>query len=457
MLAPHTSLRFPLLLPLLAAAILASGIDSASAQYRRSFGGGHHPPPERRDDDAPRKRGPYDTTGVSILEQPPHGGKVWTNHLYFVEVVHLPQETHVFVYGAAQEPLPCQAVRGTLVLQPNGTALPSRYPLNFVQPLRGEHPNHLSTTADVEQIRDGEMSVTVILENLPFPPQPGAERLSFSQPFALSRNASSITRTVYQEPTLPSATPMESTPPRVVGSSTMVVTQPRDIAEPSWYARVDYFHWNERIEGHDFVNEDGPLLTLGYARRIGFERFRGEVFGGEMDYSGGVQYDDGTSEPWLSHTDYLGVRGEYELLFEPDAWPSLTLFAGLGSRLWFRDLADGTAPSGNPVYSYRETWWTFYPYIGLERRRPADREREFFGSARIGCTAFTYEHVSWDDITLYPKIGVTGQVEAGYRGRHLFLSGFFEGMAWEESSVVRDSLQPASRLYTVGLRAGVNR
>ena len=58
-----------------------------------------------------------------------------------------------------------------------------------------------------------------------------------------------------------------------------------------------------RFEDLDLVNEDGPLFTLGYMRRNGPERFRGELFGSQVDYSGGA-FDPNTGivEPLKSHT-----------------------------------------------------------------------------------------------------------------------------------------------------------
>lgn len=226
------------------------------------------------------------------------------------------------------------------------------------------------------------------------------------------------------------------------------------LIESNWYTRVDYFHWNERLDGADFVNEDGVLLTLGYVRRVGVERFRAELFGGNMHYDGSAQYDDGSSEPLSSRTDYLGVRGEYDLLFEPKSWPAITFLAGIGTRFWVRDLRDGVTDLDNPVMGYQETWWTIYPYLGVEKRRVLADGGEFYGGGRIGLTAITLEHVSFEDIVLYPKPGILGQLEGGIRGRHLFLAAFFEAMTWGESNVVRDALQPASRMFTAGLKTG---
>ena len=81
--------------------------------------------------------------------------------------------------------------------------------------------------------------------------------------------------------------------------------------ESSWYFRQETFYWNERSDGEDFVNERGPLSTLGYVHRSGFERFRAELFGGTMAYDGGAQFIDGSYEPYHQSvgTNYLGMRG----------------------------------------------------------------------------------------------------------------------------------------------------
>mgnify|MGYP000194566641 CR=1 FL=1 len=228
------------------------------------------------------------------------------------------------------------------------------------------------------------------------------------------------------------------------------------LVESTWYTREEYFHWRERLGGEDFVNEYGLLFTLGYQRRVGPERYRAELFGGTMHYDGGAQFEDGSTEPLESKTGYLGVRGEYDFLIEPDWLPKTSLLIGVGTRFWFRDLRDGMTESGVPVLGYQEMWWTIYPYLGAETRRVLGRGPELFISSRIGCTALTYEHATFFDAVLYPKTGLTGQLEAGIRGHHFFCSAISEVFAWRQSSIARGALQPESTLFTVGLRAGVN-
>lgn len=228
------------------------------------------------------------------------------------------------------------------------------------------------------------------------------------------------------------------------------------LVESTWYTREEYFHWREEFGGVDFVNEYGLLVTLGYQRRVGSERYRAELFGGTMHYDGGAQFEDGSTEPLESKTGYLGVRGEYDFLIEPDWLPKTSLLIGVGTRFWYRDLRDGMTESRVPVLGYQETWWTIYPYLGVETRRGVDQRPELFISSRIGCTAITYEHATFFDAVLYPKTGLTGQLEAGIRGRRFFCSAISEVFAWRQSAIARGALQPQSTLFTVGLKAGVN-
>lgn len=285
-------------------------------------------------------------------------------------------------------------------------------------------------------------------------PTAAQEFVSGSPPLAGSVESWMAASTPQPVAPLPVSLTPPSSPPRDPVPAGGPIESPGQPVESSWSGRIDYFHWNERLDGRDFVNESGPLVTLSYVRRVGPERFRAELFGGSVEYSAEMDCG-GTPDPLLSDTNYMGVRGEYDLVYDPEWWPIASLFVGAGTRFWFRDLPDATTASGIPIWGYQETWWTVFPYVGLETRRSPDVcDLEFFGSGRIGATAVTYEHVSWDDVTLYPKLGVMGQLELGLRGPRLFLSGYFEAMTWGESDVVRDCWQPRSAMITVGLRSG---
>jgi hypothetical protein len=228
------------------------------------------------------------------------------------------------------------------------------------------------------------------------------------------------------------------------------------VIESTWYYRLDAFYWNERGDGGASVNEAGPLSTIGYLRRSGPERFRFELFGGTVSYDGAAMYNNGTEEPYhqANGTDYLGIRGEYELLIEPAAWSRVRLLAGVGTRFWFRDLQDAVTPSGNEVAGYQESWWTFYPYVGLETKESDEPGLKWFGSARFGITPLTHQYATYFDTVVYPRCGVTGRAELGVYFQRLWASAVVEVMTWSESADVEGTFQPASRMLTIGGQLG---
>jgi hypothetical protein len=295
----------------------------------------------------------------------------------------------------------------------------------------------------------------------PLPAQPGPPPLASASPQPFGQ-LSAPTGPIYAPAPIPAPAPMPQRDSTQYQYQVVPATAPATVAPPvidqfresTWYTRIDYYHWNERLDGADFVNEDGALATLGYEHRTGVERYRGELFGSTVNYAGSAQFPDGSSDPLHSTTKYLGLRAEYDLLIEPEGLLQVSFFAGLGTRFWIRDMKDDVSDNGFLVQGYQETWWTIYPYLGIERRRTHTDDIEFYYSARIGCTPITYQRVVDFDTTLYPKCGLTGQLEAGLRGRRFLLSACFEGMGWSQSEVVRDSLQPASSFLTVGIKAG---
>ena len=222
-----------------------------------------------------------------------------------------------------------------------------------------------------------------------------------------------------------------------------------------WYVRFDYFLWNERSGGSELDSEHGTLYTLGCSRRFGADRFCAELFTGTMNFSGA----DAIGDPVNSTTSYLGVRGEYEWVWDMNlhGCPPVTVFAGIGTRFWIRDIKDGTIlSSGDFSPGHQETWWTLYPYLGLEKRWPCNFGEEIYARGRLGCTVFTYEFADLDEGTpLYPRPDLTGQVEVGFRHDQLFIAAYFEAMTWNESPSVRSAFQPVSQMFTTGLKLGL--
>ena len=301
---------------------------------------------------------------------------------------------------------------------------------------------------------------------VPLPPQPDTPLRSLPSTWAAPAPSAS--------PGLPAGMPPGSVPSNPVGPvgpsyvpATPSYNSPTQVYTPNYvtpspaglpascYTRIDYFHWNERIAGQDFVNESGALFTLGYERRVGYERFRGELFGGDVHYNGYGQFDDGSLESLPSNTGYLGLRGEYELMLAPDAWQGgLAFMVGVGSRFWIRDLHDGVTDLGNPVYGYEETWWTIYPYLGMETNTDFRDGLTFYTESRVGMTAITYDYATIGDRPLWPRPGVMANLEIGLRGQRFYVAARAEVMSWEQSSTVQDAFQPHSIMYTVGGRLG---
>jgi hypothetical protein len=277
-------------------------------------------------------------------------------------------------------------------------------------------------------------------------PAPGEDAHRYDNPYAANAGVS-----ISQNPYASAAMPKPESTMAAAGVPTITVGPPEKLSESTLYVREEAFFWHESI-GDNNVDESGPLTTLGYMHRNGCERWRMELFGGSMNYDGFAQYDDGSTENYSqsSGTNYLGLRGEYELLIEPTCWDFLRFSIGLGTRFWIRDLKDSVTPSGSYVSGYQECWWTFYPYIGLETRESSEPGIHFYGSMRVGFTPLTYESIAYYGLALYPRCGMTAQAELGIRYNKCVLAATVETMTWGESAVVQDSYQPESSMLTVG-------
>ncbi|MCE5267020.1 MAG: hypothetical protein LLG00_03965 [Planctomycetaceae bacterium] len=250
-------------------------------------------------------------------------------------------------------------------------------------------------------------------------------------------------------------------PPLVLGEQSV---------EAAWYTRFDYLSWNEQTDGERLLDEYGTLYTFGYQRRMGSKRGRLELFDAVVHYSGETQ--DGRQV--ASTTGYIGARAEGEWICDFDVRPTATtsFVAGLGTRFWLRNMPDATIV-GSHGYAdgYQETWWTLYPYLGLEKKWLTENGIEIFLSGRIGCTAVTYELSSYervvvdpvtgrvfvvDPMPLYPKVNMTSEVQCGLRFGRFDVSARFESMAWQKSAVARGMYQPDSRMTTIGLMLGLS-
>lgn len=104
---------------------------------------------------------------------------------YWFEVVYRPRETRVYLQDMKHQPLSARGVQGQLALKVRGYEKVYRYPLKYIAPPPGsKNPDYLAVAVNVSRIKDGDMTVTFDLANLPHPQQP---HTTFTQTFALSK------------------------------------------------------------------------------------------------------------------------------------------------------------------------------------------------------------------------------------------------------------------------------
>ena len=76
-------------------------------------------------------------------------------------------------------------------MQVRGNQQVFRYPLGYVAPPAGSgEQDYLAAAVDLTHVRDGDMRVTLNLENLPLPHRP---KVAFTQTFAISKEKLPVT------------------------------------------------------------------------------------------------------------------------------------------------------------------------------------------------------------------------------------------------------------------------
>jgi len=124
------------------------------------------------------------TSDAPTAHRSAHGGQMAVVGPHRFEVVFLPKETRVYVHGTDHQPISARTIRGQLSMKVRGNDKVFRFPLKHVAPRPGAPgQDYLAAAVDVSRIRDGQMTVTFDLENLPNPHRPQA---TFSQVFVLS-------------------------------------------------------------------------------------------------------------------------------------------------------------------------------------------------------------------------------------------------------------------------------
>jgi hypothetical protein len=150
--------------------------------------------------------------------------------------------------------------------------------------------------------------------------------------------------------------------------------------------------------------------------------------------------------------DYVGVRGELDILFQSEWFPRSNLIAGLGTRYWHKRVHSVTAHhrmGSTRLPAYNEDWWTIYPYLGIETKKTEHGDWRPYGSARLGLTAFTMVNNS-----IHPTPGIMAQFEAGFSNQESSVGLYYDLATWGSDGSGRD-YQPAAGMGFFGIKFGL--
>ena len=99
------------------------------------------------------------------------------------EVVYLPQEIRVYLYGAMPLPETSKDVTGEVSLQRPYDERATRAALRYVAQPAGQQ-DYLAAPVDLSRVKDGDLTATVKLANLPLQNRPG---IAFAQSVVVSK------------------------------------------------------------------------------------------------------------------------------------------------------------------------------------------------------------------------------------------------------------------------------
>lgn len=235
------------------------------------------------------------------------------------------------------------------------------------------------------------------------------------------------------------------------------------------YAIGEFFEWKEfNDSGSRLLKESGPRYGVGFLFFHEFEsgltvKPRVEVIGGKVTYDGQTQ----AGTPVKSKTEYINFKLETDLgyKFGRSGKASLEPFAGLGLRVWNRDIQDGTAADGTHAYGYNEEWTTLYLRGGLRGDVPVGEKSKLFGEVGVKYPLYNentayLSDVGGDDVTLHPGKRPSLFAEAGMKINHLKVSAYYDSMRFSKSDVVTSGFsgyyQPKSQADMFGVRLGVS-
>ena len=231
------------------------------------------------------------------------------------------------------------------------------------------------------------------------------------------------------------------------------------------YISAQHFTWQEHYGGRRILTERGALLStgivLGAVVRSSFTlRAKGELFGGEIGYSGETQAPNST--PISTDVSYFGVRQELDLGYRVErAALRFEPFGGVGHRWWLRELQDTTTAAGEPVSGYTESWQTVYGRLGARGRLLLPRGLKVVAEAGAKYPFYTGNSVDFSNsgvTTFRPGARWSGFAETAVSYRNMRLALIYEGFRFSQSPEkqvqTRNYFQPDSSSDIFGVSLG---
>jgi hypothetical protein len=232
--------------------------------------------------------------------------------------------------------------------------------------------------------------------------------------------------------------------------------------ETDVYLKLESFTWKEYLDsGEKILEESGPIYGLGISNQSEIGKsliigFKGELFGGSVDYDGQTQAGD----PAQTDTDYLGymIEGDFGVKAIDTEKFMLEPFAGLGFKWWVRDLKSNSTATG-----YEERWQSFYARLGIRCEERLSSPLKLFFGAGLKLPIYNENEVELSkfglsDITLEPGNQNSFFADAGLKTDRFLARFFYESMKFSKSDpddVYGVFYQPESEADIYGLNVGL--
>jgi hypothetical protein len=238
------------------------------------------------------------------------------------------------------------------------------------------------------------------------------------------------------------------------------------------YPSLQYFTWSEfAANGSRLVKESDPLYGAGGAVTLNLYeqqlllKVKGELFGGDVGYQGVTQSNvDPTLSrlPLKTSSIYFGGQMETDIGWRfPFTSGSFEPFAGVGMRIWQRDIQDSITldRQGIPVLvgGYNETWYTITTKLGARASfLLADGFRLFVeGGAKYPFLVQNEADLfGTGTVTVKPDAQWSGFAEVGCQYNRFRPSLFYEGYHAGQSPVNKGLLQPRTVSDIFGVNLG---